>query len=405
MKNISRAKSGKLLSILVLVVVFGAMTFLSLYTQNETHAQTGPPAALVAPMLDAEGGDDHVTLTWGEVANADSYNLIVWDGATSEWLRIGGALTGTSYVHGGRSAGTTYFYYVRAEDDNGAWSAWSNYASATVSAPSAPSALPAPSLAAVAGAGQVTLTWEAVDDADGYKLIVWDWATSKWVGIGGELSGTSYTHRGLTVGTTYIYYIRAEAASGARSAWSESASATVTEAQGPTPTVTALSGLTLAAEPGAGQITLRWGMVANADSYRLIFWERALTDWREIGGVLTGTSYIHSGLTAGTTYFYRISSVDASGAMSEWSEIASATVTEAGSETQTSTATPTITASPSMTPTPTITPTPASSERGALVALYKATDGRQLEAQHQLVERQADFYLVRRHGGRRQTGD
>ena len=45
-----------------------------------------PPAVLDAPTLDAVGGDDYVTLTWGEVTNADSYNLIVWDEATSDWL-------------------------------------------------------------------------------------------------------------------------------------------------------------------------------------------------------------------------------------------------------------------------------------------------------------------------------
>ena len=78
MKNILRAKSGKLPSVLVLVAVFGAMTFLSLYTHSETHAQTGSSAALDAPSLEAEGGDDQITLTWGEVASADSYNLIVW---------------------------------------------------------------------------------------------------------------------------------------------------------------------------------------------------------------------------------------------------------------------------------------------------------------------------------------
>ena len=64
--------------------------------------------------MTAEAGVGQITLTWGRVANADRYVLIVWDQAISDWVQIGGVLTGTSYTHGGLSAGTTYFYHIRA---------------------------------------------------------------------------------------------------------------------------------------------------------------------------------------------------------------------------------------------------------------------------------------------------
>ena len=114
----------------------------------------------------------------------------------------------------------------------------------------------------------------------------------------------------------------------------------------------------------------------------------AISNWVRIGGVLTGTSYIHTGRTTGTTYYYLIQSVTENGAASAWSEHGIATVTETSAATPTPTqtplVTPTPTQTPTLTPTPTPTPTPTADdssettvaeERAALVALYNATDG------------------------------
>ena len=91
--------------------------------------------------------------------------------------------------------------------------------------------------------------------------------------------------------------------------------------------------------------------MSNADSYFLIYYDWAISDWRQIGGVLTGTSYTHRGLTAGKTHYYLIHAVGANGAQSEWSEHGLATVTD-----------------------PPVNPD-AAADRAALVALYNATDG------------------------------
>ena len=235
------------------------------------------------------------------------------------------------------------------------------------------SALSAPALRTTAGPGQITLTWDEVANAESYELIVWDRAINDWRGIGGVLTNTSYIHTGLTPGTTYYFHILAVAVGGAKGPWSQQVSAVVlSTASGtptptptstptqsstalatatPTPTASALSAPVLRANAGAGQIMLTWEAVANAVSYRLIIWDAALFNWRDIGGVLTGTSYTHRGLAAGAKYYFLIHAVDAGGATSPWSQQASATVTQ-----------------PAAMPEP-------SAERAALVALYHATDG------------------------------
>ncbi|MDE0311865.1 MAG: hypothetical protein OXI52_06340 [Caldilineaceae bacterium] len=105
----------------------------------------------------------------------------------------------------------------------------------------------------------------------------------------------------------------------------------------------------LTATPSAGAVELSWTEVPGAVHYDLWTWWDAAIGWRYIGGDnLPVTTHTHTGLAAGTTYDYVVRGVDADGAaVSVWSEFASAT------------------------PTSTTTPT----DREALAALYRATDG------------------------------
>ena len=71
-------------------------------------------------------------------------------------------------------------------------------------------------------------------------------------------------------------------------------------------TEAALSAPVLTAEAGEGEgtVELRWQAVAGAVRYELLVWTSA-DGFQEIGGDnLTGTTYSHTGLTAGTTYHY-----------------------------------------------------------------------------------------------------
>ena len=433
LKNRTHIRTARPLAFLLLVAIVAALASLSFYPDSATYAQTETSETLEIPALTATStGTNTVELSWTAVTGAVRYELWTWQDSVTGWQRLDdGSLTSISYTHGGLAADTTYWYAVRAVDAGGATSAWSEYASATVSdtqmpaltvtpTPTSTSTLmptPTPTastqialtltptpdsttfahakpvLSAVAAAGAVELSWTAVTGAVRYELLAWQDSVTGWQRLDdGSLTSTSYTHGGLTADMIYWYVVRAVNASGATSAWSEYANATVsaTQSQSPTPTPTASTQIAatltptstpdsttfahakpvLSAVAAAGAVELSWTAVTGAVRYELLAWQDSVTGWQRLDdGSLTSIAYTHGGLTAGTTYWYAVRAVDAGGATSAWSEYANATVSE--------TQMPALTVTPTPTSTSTLmpAPTPATTDRGALIALYEATDG------------------------------
>ena len=86
-------------------------------------------------------------------------------------------------------------------------------------------------LTATIGDRQVTLSWDAMEDASGYDVWVWDSIDRHSGRIGGALTDWSFTHPVLTDGRNYCYRVRARNANGVRGAWSGSVLAVVVPQQ------------------------------------------------------------------------------------------------------------------------------------------------------------------------------
>ncbi len=104
----------------------GADTISVLYKNVEQYI-----FQLSAPTLSATASDKQVSLSWGNVTNAASYNVYRATTSGGTYTQIASGQTGTSYTDTGVTNGTTYYYVVTAVDSFGTASAYSNEVSAT----------------------------------------------------------------------------------------------------------------------------------------------------------------------------------------------------------------------------------------------------------------------------------
>ena len=156
----------------------------------------------------------------------------------------------------------------------------------------------------------VTLKWPASPGATGYKVYSGT-SAGGWIAapIATGVTATTYTSTGLTNGTTYYFRIKALNARGT-SAFSSDGWATPEPPQPPAPAVP--TGLT--ATGGNAQVMLAWIASANATSYNAYIGTSA-GGWTAapIATGVTTTTYTSTGLTNGTTYYYKLRAVNAGG--------------------------------------------------------------------------------------------
>lgn len=225
--------------------------------------------------------DNGIRLTWDSAAGADGYDVEV----------DGESIISTSaayYMHTGLSPYTGHFYRVRSKNTGGV-SNWSEiiYVSTLLQIPI--------NLGARVTPDGIIVTWDAVENADGYDIEV------DGVMINNK-NLTSYTHEGFLPNTEHFYRVRAKNGT-AVSAWSEE----ITRK-----TYTGVPA-NLSANATSSEITLTWDPVVGAQGYEL-----------EADGTIINTGmntfYNHKGLLPGSVHKYRVRAKNAAGA-SQWSEI------------------------------------------------------------------------------------
>jgi len=282
------------------------------------------PTAPAAPSsVTATGGTNQVTLSWGAVNTATSYN--VYYATTSGVTKANGtkiANAASPAVQTGLTAGTTYYYIITAVNSAGEGAASVQVAATTLAAVPTPTAPAAPTaVTAVGGANQATINWPAVSGAASYNVY---WSTTSGVTKtnGTKVAGVSspYVKTGLSAGTTY-YFIVTAANSVGESAASTQATATTNAAAPAVPAAPA--GVT--ATGGANQVSISWPTVSGATSYN-IYWATA-PGVTTAGTKITATAspYVQTGLAASTTYYYIVTAVNAAGQSAASTQVSAAT--------------------------------------------------------------------------------
>jgi bacillolysin len=168
-----------------------------------------------------------------------------------------------------------------------------------------------------------TISWAAVSGASSYTLQYKLSTATTWTTIS-SITTTSRALTGLTSAATYNYQVAAvcgTTTSSYSTAQSFTTTSTTTSCGIPT-SVTA----TAITNTGA---TISWAAVSGISSYRFQYKLGTSTTWTTISNI-TSTSYTLTGLTAGTTYNYKVRSVCGS-TLSNYSASKSFTTTNATS--------------------------------------------------------------------------
>src|SRR5262249_26786969 len=128
------------------------------------------------------------------------------------------------------------------------------------------------------------------------------------------LTTTSFTNTGLTDGITYYYQVTA-VNGGVESARSSEVSATPILAPP----------ANLVATPSAFTVTLGWTAYPGAAGYNVY---RGTSSGGEVAVAtgISGTSFLDTGLTLGTKYYYQVTSFDAGAESARSSEITATTL-------------------------------------------------------------------------------
>ncbi|MBN1669827.1 MAG: lamin tail domain-containing protein [Kiritimatiellae bacterium] len=176
-----------------------------------THAASeGDLPAAPTGLAASAASQTRIDLRWTDASNNETgFKVDRRQSGASEWDRI--ATTGanvSTYADTGLAAGTTYYYQVKAYNNDGN-SAYSAIAGATTQdgPPAAPAALSATS----ASASRIDLRWtDASGNETGFRVERSPDGSSGWAAIATTAADTSvWTDSGLTPATPYYYRVRA----------------------------------------------------------------------------------------------------------------------------------------------------------------------------------------------------
>ena len=171
-------------------------------------------------------------------------------------------------------------------------------------APPAPPDPPADPTATTQSSSEILVEWTDTADETGYRVERSDDGTTGWTDVSGDLAADtiSYLDSGLDPSTQYFYRIIAfndEGDSDPSDVVDDTTDSPTPPVAPPNPSATAQS---------ATEILVEWDDVTGETGYRVERSPNGTTGWTDVSGPLptNTTSYLDTGLTPETTYFYRI---------------------------------------------------------------------------------------------------
>ncbi|MBE6801915.1 MAG: hypothetical protein E7530_03400 [Ruminococcaceae bacterium] len=239
---------------------------------------------IAAPQLETSNVSKGIQLKWAENPVADSYRIYRKAKSTDSWSYLATS-TGTSYLDKTAKAGTTYRYTIKANSD-GIYSSYkpAGWAERRLTTPVLKSANN--------GYGYISVTWNKVPGATGYRVYRKVNKDSSWTYLG-NVTTTSYKDTDVKNKATYTYTIRAYYGTSLSTFNSKGVS------------VKYITAPKLNVANRTGNVTLTWDAVSGASSYYVYRKAGNAKSWTKIATV-SKPGYIDKKVNNKTTYTYTI---------------------------------------------------------------------------------------------------
>ena len=271
---------------------------------------TTPPAPSGFAANPANGSID---LTWNPSAGATSYSIYRGTAPGAEGATPVGTTASDSFTDTGLTNGTGYYYTVAASNTGGA----SAKSAETNTVPTAIVVAPPVPFGVVItpSSGQIQLQWTFEESATSYQVYRSTTPGGEGATALATVTSSSYTDSAVTSGVTYYYEITAltgATASARSSEYSANTSGTGTAPSAPTG---------LVATPGNGSVALTWTASAGATSYSIYRGTASGAEGTTPVGTSASNSFTDTGLTNGTTYYYKVTASNSAGTSAQSSEV------------------------------------------------------------------------------------
>lgn len=199
-----------------------------------------------------------VKLTWDPVKNETGYR--VYRKTSEGWKKLADT-TGTQYTVSGLKAGTKYTFAVKSYAKKNGKTIWApeNTSISTATKPSA-----VKELKVSTGVTAVTLTWNKVSGATGYRIARYNSATKKWITVVSKTTELKAKIQDLNGASEYTFSVVPYIATDSGNVWAKSRTKIdlVTK-----PAKVTLNKVTA----GTKQAVLYWKTVSKATGYEILY--------------------------------------------------------------------------------------------------------------------------------------